>query len=575
MTPKKISVWCLVLVPLVIQGLVVWRFGVNMLTSWDEYFYVSFVRDLIEGRPWLHWLYPMQHNEHRMVAMKVLLGWLAVPTRWDAIVHMYISVALAGVTALGLWRLYHRAGGTRLLYFAPVVWLLCNVAGHQNMLLSLQTAFYFTALGAVWALACLAGGGLIRVSAAAAFALLASFSTLNGLLIWPAGLLALVGRRASWREVALWLTAACACVWMYFIRYDSPPQVGSPVSAIAQPIQLIVFLIRSLGAPSGAGSLVWSFVAGAVWTLVLVGLARRVWRRRRLLPQQASLVGLVAFGILSLAATAIGRAPFGPEWALASRYVLFSSLALAGTYMLVVVDDVRTTGAWPRPFPGLPGTLVLTVIGLVAGNISGVVGASAWRTVQVREKFLLQTWGTHPQVSPHLSIFGVEELRESAAFLEAHRLGPFSEPVDLLLAIGWDDGRPVGEILPGHPVEQSLVCPVETLSDVAVVFGNYQRANDATIELTLYVDSIEVVHRRLPTSGMRDNGWVSVGLPEPLTYCRGRRLRLRLSSEDSTTGNAVTAWTYPSYYDGDLLAPVAEGRSLAIQLNAAKYRVLD
>jgi hypothetical protein len=108
--------------PVAIQALVVALLSVNTIL-WDEFYYVDMARDLLAGRSWWHWL-PMQHNEHRLLPTKLVMAPVMVFFNWDTRVEMYVSVVLAGLAVLGLWRLYRRLGGSDLLLFAPVAWIV-------------------------------------------------------------------------------------------------------------------------------------------------------------------------------------------------------------------------------------------------------------------------------------------------------------------------------------------------------------------------------------------------------------------------------------------------------------------
>src|SRR5262245_38110397 len=125
----------LVLAPLGLQALLVHLFGVNTPTA-DEFFYADFIREVREGESWLHWLARL-HNEHRVVPMKLAMIPLALLTRWNTVAEMYLSVALAGLVILGLWKLYRLSGGEDLLLFAPVAWLDCILSQFQHMLYGL------------------------------------------------------------------------------------------------------------------------------------------------------------------------------------------------------------------------------------------------------------------------------------------------------------------------------------------------------------------------------------------------------------------------------------------------------
>src|SRR5262245_20552122 len=149
---KRVAL-ALVITPLLLPFLLIATLGVEMLL-WDEFYYTDFVRAVREGTPWFHWIW-LQHNEHRVVPMKLVMIPNALFFHWSRTAEMYVSAVLCCLVVLGLWRLYRRSGGSDLLLFAPVAWLTCSVSQYENLLYGMMTCHWFTVLGIVWALVCL------------------------------------------------------------------------------------------------------------------------------------------------------------------------------------------------------------------------------------------------------------------------------------------------------------------------------------------------------------------------------------------------------------------------------------
>ena len=184
----------------------------------------------------------------------------------------------AGSIVLGLWRLYRRLGGEDLLLFAPVAWLVCSLAHYENMLYGMMNCWYFTLAGVVWAVVLLAGGGALAVAAAALCAFVASFSILNGLLVWPLGLGLLLlhaagggrgGRLLGSVGASSSTSKAGSC------PAGSRPPLSGPPRSSHRPLRR-----QAAGAPLAGGSAAWSAVigallaAGAAWS-PSAGCARR------------------------------------------------------------------------------------------------------------------------------------------------------------------------------------------------------------------------------------------------------------------------------------------------------------
>jgi hypothetical protein len=562
--------WALVGLPLALQALIVHLFGVNTLV-WDELYYVDFIRQVRAGESWLPWLW-RQHNEHRVIPMKLAMAPLALLTRWDTRAEMYLSVVLAGLVLLGLWRLYRLAGGDGALLFAPTAWLVCSLAQFQNMLYGMMICHYFTLLGVVWALVFLARGSAGGLAAAVLCGATASYSIANGLLVWPVGLALLLVQGVRRSLTAAWAAASVVMTALYFYRFQMP--AGTPPFSydLAGLYRFASFAAACLGAPLGAGSMDWSRAAGLAVAVAVLAVAWR-WRHPgRPALQEESLPGaLILFALLSCAMIAYGRASSGVP-PLESRYIAYSSLALIGVWLVFTGRREAPAGRlW------LVGAAALLIPGLLAANLFGLREAKRWHSLRLREEFLFQTAAQQPDEAL-AGLYFVPELRRMVPYLRAERLGPFDEPRRLLLLVRWREGQVAGEILPGRPIEQTFVCGVDTLRDAEGVLATYGRKSRSTVVVSLWEGGRRLADRTVPLAGLADSAWIPLELAEPLHRCAGRRLTMRFESSDATPGNAASVWTYPGYYEGELRqsgAAVLPGRALGLQLNARAAGLLD
>ncbi|MGH9441775.1 MAG: hypothetical protein ACRD16_05830 [Thermoanaerobaculia bacterium] len=406
--------------PLLIQVLIVSRFGVNM-PYLDEFFYVPFVYLVRTGQDWRRWIF-LQHNEHRMVAMKLILAPLSAATSWNVVAEMYVSVALVGIALWGLWGIYRQTNNRGALAFAPLAFLLCGPAQWFNMLTGIQMSFYFTLLGMVWSFRLLQKATLRGVLAACGFGLLASFSTANGFVVWPIGIAQLAVSRASRRALAVWTSAGVACAALYFHGYHAPPQIAALKSIPVGPGARAQFLFAAVGAPLGVSSLGASAAIGFALLLLVYLLAIRDLRRGEMRsPARAGAYALIAAGVLSAALLAYGRAAFGAAQAVESRYVTFTELAAAGAYLLVMDREI--------PRLACAAFLVLFGICLAASGFEGIEKAAAWRTYQQGQRKILRTFESQPDTALG-SIYFPGDLRQYARYLRESRLSVFHDGRD-------------------------------------------------------------------------------------------------------------------------------------------------
>lgn len=406
----------LCLAPLAFQAWIVRRYAVNM-PVWDEFYYVPFIHLVRTGGEWTSWIF-LQHNEHRMVPMKLVLALLATPTSWSVVAQMYVSVLLVGLTIAGLWLIFHRASDRRALAFAPLAFLLCNPAQCFNMLTGIQTAFYFTLLGMIWSYALLQMESLPGTVAAAAFAAMACFSTANGFLVWPIGLLQLLASRARARRMLAWLSAAALSVFFYFRHYDVPVQIATRTSRLTPRLTLHFFL-STLGNPFGAMDPRGSAIVGAMILLLVAGWVARDYRRGELRnPARAGAYALIATGVLSAALVTYGRTSFGLKQALESRYVTFSELAIAGLYLLAI-DRTLPKGV-------TTAFCALFALGLAISTSSGLDEAEKLREGRLVIERILLTYDRQPD-SELAKIYFPEDLHRYAPYLRHDGLSAFHD----------------------------------------------------------------------------------------------------------------------------------------------------
>ena len=403
-------------VPLLLQAAMVKTFGVNMPII-DELYYVPFVYLVRTGGQWSDWIL-LQHNEHRMVPMKLVLAPLSLWTSWNVVAEMYASIAIVALTQWGLWRIFRKAAHRGPLFFLPVAILLCSPAQWFNMLVGMQMAFYFTLMGLVWAYCSLQEDGPGATLAAAAFAVLASFSTITGFVVWPIGLGQLLMARASITRIAAWSTAAVTCAFLYFRDYQSPPQIARPSFIGLGPT--VRYFLAALGVPLRVGGGSWSVAVGALVALGILAWLIRDLRRGGLRdPSRAAVYALMATGVASAAAVTFGRASMGLEQMLVSRYVTFTELAPVGLYVFAVGPAVS------RLVTAASGLFLAA--GLAAAVPLGINDARSWRSHMETLKAILLTYDRQPWSALERVYFSPADLLHYAPYLEHERLSAFHD----------------------------------------------------------------------------------------------------------------------------------------------------
>ncbi len=278
------------------------------------------------------------HGDHRILVPNLIVIALGQFTHLNVTSEEYLSGALL-VMATGLFIATHRrrAPSTPLIYYTPLTLLLFSFVQYQNTLWGFQMAWYLITLALALALFLLdraALTGWIFVGAIAA-TVVGSFSSLQGLLIWPVGLLVLCAHRRPSRFILIWIVCAVATVTLYFHRLN-PTEYSNQTYVFTHPIEAFKFFFFLIGSVLGVER------TDSPWPVILFGaiimviasllLVRYRWRSE----QRSSLVGvaLICYGILFAATVTQGRAWFA-LWA-PSRYSTCGLLILAGCYLVAL-----------------------------------------------------------------------------------------------------------------------------------------------------------------------------------------------------------------------------------------------
>ena len=131
-----------------------------------------------------------QHNENRILFPNLIVLLLAQTTHFNIVIEEYLS-GLMLVAATGFFIVAHRrrTPGQPWIYYCPVAVLMLSFAQVTDTLWGFQMAWYLVMLMLALALFLLdrLKFSWIVLTWAIAAAVIGSFSSLQGLLIWPAG----------------------------------------------------------------------------------------------------------------------------------------------------------------------------------------------------------------------------------------------------------------------------------------------------------------------------------------------------------------------------------------------------
>ena len=318
-------------------------YGVNVIYAdqWDD---VALIGHAYSGTLHLSTLWA-QHYENRLFFPNLIVVALAYTTHFNVVTEEYLSaLMLFGGTALVIGAHKRRSPQRRWIWYCPVAFLMLSLAQAANALWGFQMCWYLVLLMVALSLFLLdheaqpwpVFGGAI------AAAVVANFSCVQGLLVWPVGLLLIYLRRRPRPLAMAWIVAGVLTVVIYFVGFNFN---AAQSTHSHDPAGFLTFFLRLVGDIVGEGQPgLWVTLFGTVLVVTAIwALVRFSLRERTTTGGRPFALSLVLFGLLVSGLTAYGRsggAVFGvdPE----NRYTVFVIFVLVGLYLAVLDPPVAT-----------------------------------------------------------------------------------------------------------------------------------------------------------------------------------------------------------------------------------------
>ncbi|MEG4203329.1 hypothetical protein QUA20_05300 [Microcoleus sp. Pol7_A1] len=364
---KKFILFTLYLIPVLLLIGFVANFSVNVPVD-DEWRLASLFEKIAQGNVTFNDFWAL-HSNHRIVFPKIIIAVLAFASRWNINYQLCASIGLAAITFIAMYKLSSmqvKKVGDDLWHLANILTciLVCSLVQYENWLWGFQLAWFFVNLCFVAAVYALVSNHKllpnIRISIAAVFCFIASFSLAQGLLSWLAAIpavAALEGNTVQKRKrIIVWMLLFVATCAVYSIDYH-PSRKASIISLLSKPLVVIDYFLSLLGSPlvrfPGISALVgllifaiflflgfYFFViarpgkqspAPAIASYLLMTNRNNISENHEALPW----LSIGFFSVLSALFITAGRAEFGAIQALeSSRYTTNSILLLIALVQL-------------------------------------------------------------------------------------------------------------------------------------------------------------------------------------------------------------------------------------------------
>jgi hypothetical protein len=422
-------------------------FGVNVV-YWDEWDMVPLLERLNQGRLSFTDLFA-QHNEHRAFFPTLLMLVTEKFTGFNTVVEMFLGwflLTLAAVLLLYVYWVKSHNNPKVLLFFLPASFLLFSFGQYESILWGIASLAIYLLIFAVVATFALLEVGLRSTrsfTVALVAAVVASFSQVNGLFVWPVGLLQiLICGRGNRRRALIWVITWLIVTGAYFYGWASQQAIGEPSWSYAfeHPFEGMVYLFSLIGAPFSF-DLKTAAAFGLAVFLISAVVLRQAWRTK-MLKAGGVFLSLILFTALSVLASTIGRSGFGVGQALSSRYTPVTSLGIVGLYLLAILVAQKSPGkerngttksggliAMNHRAAGVHALLAIFLIGLILSYSGGWQEGANWRSSRELSAYVLKTYRiqSDESIQTYLYIDSVA-VREDAEFLEQNGLNVFGEP---------------------------------------------------------------------------------------------------------------------------------------------------
>jgi hypothetical protein len=410
-------------------------FAVN--TVWvDQWSDLALINHTYSGHLTLSALWA-QHTDNRILFPNLVVLLLAKTTHFNVVDEAFLSGCLL-VIATSLLIVGHRRRlkSTPWVFYVPVAIVMFSFVQNDNTLWGFQFAWYLVLLALSMALVLCDDPrwSWLIAAAAMAAAVIGSYSSVQGLLIWPSALVLLLLRRRPLPFVLVWIAVGAATTALYFVNFNTHNGASSSGYVFHHPIQGIRFFFFSVGNVTGTHGGNGSVALGILIVLMALGLVLTALISSR--GDEAAPLGiaLICYGLLFALFITDGRAAAGLDAGNDSRYMTFNLLTLVGCYLVII----SMRGALHREHGsfkflwwaslGLVGVAVCLT--LILGTINGVDDATSWQKEQIQASRVIVNIKRAPDSMVervlHVNPYFLSQYRALSAFAEENKLSLFA-----------------------------------------------------------------------------------------------------------------------------------------------------
>jgi len=420
--------WALAFFPILIYLEYIVFFGVDVI-YWDEWNLFPMIHDFFAGTMTFSELWE-QHNENRMLFPNLFFLLLAKTVHFDTKVGMFVGAFFLMLSFLLLYSIYRKHFQSRIWAFVPVSYLLFGLVQYENTLWGFQVAWYMILACLLGMFSCLERPYVTwTFGISIALAILASFSSMQGLFLWPAGFVYLWANNYSLRSKALWIVSFLLTVLTYFMGFDFHNTGGSSVLAFfSHPVNAIAYFFVVVGSVIQVGGVEAKGAIGIVlFLLALHGAFRGVLSaksdRSYLFP-----LGLMVFVFLFDASLVVGRSGFGVGQATSSRYSTYNILLLIAIYISSLREISASFAGKKQGWFVAVSVILVLAVQVPSSYVSGMKSGLSLYQGRTQSANTLRSFRTAPRKLIERDLWSNYDLVfQRASWAELYRFSVFRE----------------------------------------------------------------------------------------------------------------------------------------------------
>ena len=334
---KKAAPFLLGLIPVILYFWYIQKYGVNCIIA-DDWIQVPLIHSAFFHNLKISDLWAQNH-EHRTFFPNLIAVLFAFFTHFNTKFEMFFGGILLASSFLVLIKIPVEKLWTSPWMFVLPAFTWFSLCQFEAMLFGHHFAWNLVLLCILLSIYFLEriSRGRSYLIAAIIMAVIASFSSLQGLFVWPCGIFYLAAKKTKKFYMASWMFAALVAIVIYFAGYQFQIMSDKPFYFFLAHLGMSMeYFLASTGNIFWMPMLSFSFYLDEFFGLCILLLAAySIWTflKDREDGSHPLPVTLILFGLLFEFALVVGRSGYGVMQASSSRYTTYGLVLIVGIYL--------------------------------------------------------------------------------------------------------------------------------------------------------------------------------------------------------------------------------------------------